>query len=145
MPRKPQLTEPVIVERLWANRQHDAVYVTLSTFRDQNLVDIRKHSMDRFGNPVRRSTRQVRGCVRLSMEAHSQIARVVFPYSRRTLIRRKVLARAYLTFDLGRIEQYSRLPMCAHQPARASSAPGRSTDGRGGCCPSLGNRASGAG
>jgi hypothetical protein len=52
MPRKPQLTEPVIVERLWANRQHDAVYVTLSTFRDQNLVDIRKHSMDRFGKLV---------------------------------------------------------------------------------------------
>jgi ABC-type amino acid transport substrate-binding protein len=52
MPRKPQLTEPVIVERLWANRQHDAVYVTLSTFRDQNLVDIRKHSMDRSGKLV---------------------------------------------------------------------------------------------
>jgi ABC-type amino acid transport substrate-binding protein len=52
MPRKPQLTEPVIVERLWANRQHDAVYVTLSTFRDHNLVDIRKHSMDRSGKLV---------------------------------------------------------------------------------------------
>jgi hypothetical protein len=52
MPRKPQLQEPVIVERLWANRQHDAVYVTLSTFRDQNLVDIRKHAMDRSGKLV---------------------------------------------------------------------------------------------
>jgi hypothetical protein len=52
MPRKPQLQEPVIVERLWANRQHDAVYVTLSTFRDQNLVDIRKHSMNASGQLV---------------------------------------------------------------------------------------------
>ena len=52
MPRKPQLQEPVIVERLWANRQHDAVYVTLSTFRDQNLVDIRKHSMNASGRLV---------------------------------------------------------------------------------------------
>lgn len=52
MPRKPQLQEPVIVERLWANRQHDAVYVTLSTYRDQNLVDIRKHAMDRSGKLV---------------------------------------------------------------------------------------------
>ena len=52
MPRKPQLQEPVIVERLWANRQHDAVYVTLSTFRDQNLVDIRKHAMNATGQLV---------------------------------------------------------------------------------------------
>jgi hypothetical protein len=49
MPRKPQLQEPVIVERLWANRRHDAVYVSLSTYRDQNLVDIRKHSMNASG------------------------------------------------------------------------------------------------
>jgi hypothetical protein len=52
MPRKPQLQEPVIVDRLWANRQHDAVYVTLSTYRDQNLVDIRKHAMDDGGKLV---------------------------------------------------------------------------------------------
>ena len=52
MPRKPQLEEPVIVDRLWANRQHDAVYVTLSTFRDHNLIDIRKHAMDASGKLV---------------------------------------------------------------------------------------------
>lgn len=52
MPRKPQLPEPVIVDRLWANRHHDAVYVTLSTYRDQNLVDIRKHAMDSSGKLV---------------------------------------------------------------------------------------------
>jgi hypothetical protein len=52
MPRKPQLQEPVIVERLWANRRHDAVYVSLSTYRDQNLVDIRKHSMNASGQLV---------------------------------------------------------------------------------------------
>ena len=52
MPRKPQLDEPVIVDRMWANRQHDAVFVTLQTFRDQNLVDIRKHVMDTNGKLV---------------------------------------------------------------------------------------------
>jgi transcriptional coactivator p15 (PC4) len=52
MPRKPQLKEPVIVDRLWANRQHDAVYVTLSTYRDHNLVDIRKHVMGTGGKLV---------------------------------------------------------------------------------------------
>ena len=52
MPRKPQLEEPVIVDRMWANRQHDAVFVTLSTYRDQTLIDIRKHAMDTSGKLV---------------------------------------------------------------------------------------------
>ena len=39
MPRKPQLQEPVIVDRLWANRQHDAVYVTLSRY-DLSVWDV---------------------------------------------------------------------------------------------------------
>jgi hypothetical protein len=52
MPRKPQLSEPVIVDRMWANRQHDAVFVTLQTYRDHNLIDIRKHAMDGAGKLV---------------------------------------------------------------------------------------------
>jgi hypothetical protein len=36
MPRKPQLTEPLVIDRLWANRRHDAVCVTLSTSRSKS-------------------------------------------------------------------------------------------------------------
>jgi hypothetical protein len=47
MPRRPRLDEPVIVSRDWLNRQHDALVVTLSTFNDINIIDVRKHSMSR--------------------------------------------------------------------------------------------------
>jgi hypothetical protein len=47
MPRRPRLDEPVIVSREWLNRQHDALVVTLSTFNDINIIDVRKHSMSR--------------------------------------------------------------------------------------------------
>jgi hypothetical protein len=43
--RRPRLPKPVTVERLWVNRAHDALVVTLSTFNDVNLIDIRKHAM----------------------------------------------------------------------------------------------------
>jgi hypothetical protein len=46
------LSEPVIVDRFWANRQHDAVVVTLSTFKNYNMIDLRKHAMDRDGKLV---------------------------------------------------------------------------------------------
>ena len=49
---RPKLAEPVIVDRCWVNRQHDALVITLSTFNDINLVDIRKHSMTRDGKLV---------------------------------------------------------------------------------------------
>ncbi len=47
MPRRPRLDEPVIVSREWINRQHDAFVLSLSTFNDVNIVDLRKHSMSR--------------------------------------------------------------------------------------------------
>jgi hypothetical protein len=43
--RRPRLDEPVIVSRDWLNRQHDALVVSLSTYNDINIVDVRKHSM----------------------------------------------------------------------------------------------------
>ena len=73
MPRKPQLPEPVIVDRLWANRQHDAVYVTLSTFRDHNLVDIRKHAMDSSGKLVPTT----KGIARLKITRLPDLAKAV--------------------------------------------------------------------
>jgi hypothetical protein len=51
-PRGPKLSEPVTVESFWANRAHDACVVTLSTFKNHNLIDIRKHSMNGTGQLV---------------------------------------------------------------------------------------------
>ncbi|WGR91848.1 transcriptional coactivator p15/PC4 family protein [Bradyrhizobium sp. ISRA443] len=48
----PKLSEPVIVHQAWLNRRHDALVVTLSTFKDQNLIDVRKHAMNREGKLV---------------------------------------------------------------------------------------------
>src|SRR5882757_7543874 len=46
------LAEPVKVESFWANRAHDAIVVTLSTFNGHNLIDIRKHAMNGAGQLV---------------------------------------------------------------------------------------------
>jgi hypothetical protein len=43
------LPEPVIVERFWKNRRHDAIVVTLSTFQGKNIVDVRMHAMNKAG------------------------------------------------------------------------------------------------
>jgi hypothetical protein len=43
--RRPTLDEPVIVDRFWKNRRHDAIVVSLSTFEGKNLVDLRMHAM----------------------------------------------------------------------------------------------------
>jgi hypothetical protein len=48
----PTLAEPVKVESFWANRAHDAIVVTLSTYNGHNLVDIRKHAMNGAGQLV---------------------------------------------------------------------------------------------
>jgi hypothetical protein len=48
----PTLAEPVKVDSFWANRTHDAIVVTLSTFNGHNLVDIRKHAMNAAGKLV---------------------------------------------------------------------------------------------
>ena len=46
---RPTLPEPVIVHKDWINRRHDALIVSLSTFKDTNIVDVRKHSMSSDG------------------------------------------------------------------------------------------------
>jgi hypothetical protein len=43
--RRPTLDEPVIVERFWKNRRHDAIVVSLSTYEGKNIVDVRMHAM----------------------------------------------------------------------------------------------------
>jgi len=50
--KRPQLTEPVEIEKFWANRRKDAIITTLSTFKETNLVDIRKYVMSREGRLV---------------------------------------------------------------------------------------------
>jgi Transcriptional Coactivator p15 (PC4) len=51
-PRGRTLDEPVIVDRFWANRSHDAFVVTISTFKGHNLIDLRKHAMNAAGQLV---------------------------------------------------------------------------------------------
>lgn len=45
MSRRPTLDEPVVIDRFWKNRKHDAVITTLSTYEGHNLVDLRTHAM----------------------------------------------------------------------------------------------------
>jgi hypothetical protein len=45
MTARTTLQEPIIVDRFWKNRRHDAIVVSLSTFEGHNLVDVRMHSM----------------------------------------------------------------------------------------------------
>ena len=39
--KAPQLAEPVIIDRWWKNRAHDAVYVRLTPFKEHVLIDLR--------------------------------------------------------------------------------------------------------
>jgi hypothetical protein len=48
----PTLAEPVKVDSFWANRAHDAIVVTLSTYNGHNLIDIRNHAMNGTGQLV---------------------------------------------------------------------------------------------
>jgi Transcriptional Coactivator p15 (PC4) len=43
------IPEPIVIDRFWKNRSKDAVVVSLSSFKDHNLVDLRTHSMSRDG------------------------------------------------------------------------------------------------
>jgi Transcriptional Coactivator p15 (PC4) len=50
MSEKPApLTEPIQVASFWKNRRHDAIVVSLSTFKGKNLVDLRMHAMNKAG------------------------------------------------------------------------------------------------
>jgi hypothetical protein len=43
------LPEPVVVDKWWANRRHDAIVTTLQSYLGHNLIDLRKHAMGRDG------------------------------------------------------------------------------------------------
>jgi len=45
----PTLDEPIIVAKWWKNRSSQAVYVRLSTYEGQNLVDVRTWFTDAQG------------------------------------------------------------------------------------------------
>jgi hypothetical protein len=51
-PARPTLPEPVEIAKFWKNRRHDAVVVTLETFKDRNVVNVRQHVMDKTGKLV---------------------------------------------------------------------------------------------
>jgi hypothetical protein len=43
------LPEEIVIDRFWKNRSKDAVVVSLSSFKDHNLIDVRTHSMSSDG------------------------------------------------------------------------------------------------
>jgi Transcriptional Coactivator p15 (PC4) len=47
--RRPELIEPVVVDKWWVNRRHDAIVATLQSYLGHNLIDLRKHAMGRDG------------------------------------------------------------------------------------------------
>ncbi|MBB4378232.1 PC4/YdbC family ssDNA-binding protein [Bradyrhizobium sp. SBR1B] len=52
MSKRPELAEPVVVDQFWANRRHDAIITELSTYQGHNLINVRKHAMNREGKLV---------------------------------------------------------------------------------------------
>jgi Transcriptional Coactivator p15 (PC4) len=52
MTGRPTLDEPLKIDSFWANRAHNAIVVTLSTFKNHNMVDVRKHAMNAAGQLV---------------------------------------------------------------------------------------------
>lgn len=46
------LPEPIKIASFWKNRRHDAVVVTLETFKERNVVNVRQHMMSREGKLV---------------------------------------------------------------------------------------------
>lgn len=50
MGKRPELTEPVVVDRFHPNRgRKDVITTTLQTYKGHALVDLRKHVHDREG------------------------------------------------------------------------------------------------
>ena len=39
--RRPTLSAPIVVDEFWKNRNGDAIRVTLSSYKDHNLIDLR--------------------------------------------------------------------------------------------------------
>lgn len=49
---KPELAEPVVVDRFFSNRRKDVITTTLQSYKGHALVDVRKHVHDREGKVV---------------------------------------------------------------------------------------------
>jgi len=49
MAKRPELAEPVVVDRFFSNRRKDVITTTLQTFKGHALVDLRKHVHDKEG------------------------------------------------------------------------------------------------
>jgi hypothetical protein len=47
--RKPELAEPVVVDRFFANRRKDVITTTLQSYQGHILVDLRKFVLNREG------------------------------------------------------------------------------------------------
>jgi hypothetical protein len=43
------LSEPIVISQFWKNRRHGAVTVSLSTFENRNIIDVRTFVMNRKG------------------------------------------------------------------------------------------------
>jgi len=43
------LPEPVEIAKFWKNRRHDAIVVTLETYKERNIINVRQHMMNREG------------------------------------------------------------------------------------------------
>jgi hypothetical protein len=52
LPKVRSFSEPEKIDSFWANRAHDAIVVTFSTFKNHNLVDVRKHGTNGAGQLV---------------------------------------------------------------------------------------------
>ncbi|MCA1512164.1 PC4/YdbC family ssDNA-binding protein [Bradyrhizobium sp. NBAIM01] len=52
MAKRPELAQPIVVDQFWANRRHDAIITELTTFKGHNLINVRKHAMNREGKLV---------------------------------------------------------------------------------------------
>jgi hypothetical protein len=47
--RRPTLDEPVVVDKFWRNRRHDAIITSLATYHDKNIVSVRTFVMAKDG------------------------------------------------------------------------------------------------
>jgi hypothetical protein len=47
--RKPELAEPVVVDRFFSNRRKDVITTTLQSYQGHNLIDLRKFVANRDG------------------------------------------------------------------------------------------------
>jgi Transcriptional Coactivator p15 (PC4) len=60
----PTLSEPVIIGQWWRNRRGEAIRISLSTFQNQNLVDVRVWATDPADGILKPTTKGIASQVR---------------------------------------------------------------------------------